>query len=316
MEILKKEVIMQPKMTISEASEFLNITPQAVHARIKSQNLPVNRIHNAYYFDHATTRPLLGLAFTPKTYVFHNIKGGVGKTELTYNLAIKMALYGARVLCIDLDLQANLSLGCFKFSAKNRPIMVDVVRGAASLKDTIVNIIPGLDLIPSDLNNSVLDNILMFERHPLNIIYKDYINQLRAQYDIILIDCAPALTASVTAATLAADGVIAPVTPDDHSIAGLDLLYNEISELERKYKDSIPMRVVFNKFDARSNLSHEKLNYLRTSERYSPLLYQSYIRVSQDFPNAADNGLTIYDNLRKSTAKEDINLLAQEILGI
>lgn len=307
---------MQPKMTVSEASALLNITPQAVHARIKSQNLPVDRINNAYHFGHETARELFNINFSPKTYVLHNIKGGVGKTELAYNLGIKMALYGARVLCIDLDLQGNLSIGCFKISAKDRPIMVDVVRGATSIKETITNIIPGLDLIPSDLNNSVLDNILMFERHPLNIIYKDYINQIRTQYDIILIDCPPALTASVTAASLAADAVIAPVTPDEHSIAGLNLLYAELRELERKYKISIPLRVVFNKFDARSNLSHEKLNFLRASDRYSPLLYQSYVRISQDFPNATDNGLSIYDNLRKSTAKEDIDLLAQEILGL
>lgn len=307
---------MQPKMTISEASVFLNLTPQAVHARIKSQNLPVNRINNVYHFGHATARALFNRKFYPKTYVLHNIKGGVGKTELAYNLGIKMALYGARVLCIDLDLQGNLSMGCFKIAAKDKPIMVDVVRGNALINDTIVNIVPGLDLLPSDLSNSVLDNILMFERHPLNIIYKDYINQIRHQYDVILIDCAPALTASVTAASLTADAVIAPVTPDDHSIAGLELLYSELKELERKYKINIPLRVVFNKFDARSNLSHEKLNFLRTSERYSPLLYQSYVRISQDFPNATDNGLSIYDTLRKSTAKEDIDLLAQEILGI
>lgn len=307
---------MQPKMTIAEAATFLNLSAQAIHKRIKTKELPVKRISNTFYFGHDTARPLFNIQFPKKIFAFHNIKGGVGKTELTFCLAIKANLFGARVLCIDLDLQANLTRGCFKTNSADKPIMIDVLRDKLPIEKTIINILPGLDLMPSDLDNSMLDNTLTLGRFPLDRAYKEHIRPLIANYDVIFIDCPPALTASVVAASLSADEVIAPITPDEHSLAGLNLLYDEYRDLESKYNVSIPLKVVFNKFDVRNNLSHDKLNYLKETPKYSPLLYQSYIRHAQDFPNSTNNGQTIYDSLRRGAAKEDIDLFTRELLGI
>ena len=303
-------------MTISEAAAFLNLSTQGVHKRIKSQNLPIKRKQNRFYFGHETARLLFTLIFPNKISVFQNIKGGVGKTEMTYSIAIRANLYGANVLCIDLDQQGNLTKGCFKINPTDRPIMLDVVKDGVPIEDTIINIMPGLDLIPSDLDNGVLDNTLMIGRFPLDRVYKEKIEPLRKKYDIILIDCPPALTASVTAAALTADEIIAPVTPDEHSLSGLKLLCNEIKDIEYKYKTTIPVRIVFNKFDVRNNLSHEKLTYLRSSEDLHSKLYSSYIRYVQDFPNAINNGQTIFDSFKETAAKEDIDLLTKEILNI
>lgn len=109
-------------MTISEAAAFLNLSTQAVHKRIKSKNLPIKRKRNRFYFGYETSRQLFELTFPKKIYVFQNIKGGVGKTEITYSIAIKANLYGAKVLCIDLDLQGNLTKGCLKLIQKINPL--------------------------------------------------------------------------------------------------------------------------------------------------------------------------------------------------
>lgn len=303
-------------MTISEAAAFLNLSTQAVHKRIKSKNLPIKRKRNRFYFGYETSRQLFELTFPKKIYVFQNIKGGVGKTEITYSIAIKANLYGAKVLCIDLDLQGNLTKGCFKVNPKDKPIMLDVIKDGLPIEDTIFNLLPGLDLIPSDLDNGILDNTLMLGRFPLDRVYREKIEPLKKSYDIILIDCPPALTASVTAAALTASEVIAPVTPDEHSLSGLRLLCNEIKDIESKYNTTIPIKVVFNKFDVRNNLSHEKLNYLRSSDFYQSKLYSSYIRYVQDFPSSINNGQTIFDVFKETSAKEDIDLLTREMLGI
>jgi len=307
---------MEPKMTVSEAAGFLNLSTQAVHKRIKSKNLPIKRRQNRFYFGHETSKLLFSLDFPNKVYVFQNIKGGVGKTEITFSFAIRANLYGARVLCIDLDLQGNLTKGCFKVNTKDKPIILDVIKDGVPIEDAIVNIAPGLDLIPSDLDNGVLDNTLTIGRFPLDKVYKQITNNLRKSYDIIIIDCPPALTASVTAAALAADEIIAPVTPDEHSISGLNLLCNEIKDIEQKYNVEIPLKIVFNKFDIRNNLSHDKLDYLRNSPTYKQKLYSTYIRTSQDFPNAIDSGQTIFDVFKETSAKEDIDLLTKEMLCI
>ncbi len=303
-------------MTVTEAAAFLNLSTQAVHKRIKSNNLQIKRKQNRFFFGYETSRLLFSIAFSNKVYVFQNIKGGVGKTEMTFSLAIRANLYGAKVLCIDLDLQGNLTKGCFKVNPKNKPIMLDVIKDDLPIEQTIINILPGLDLIPSDLDNGILDNTLMIGRFPLDKVYKQLIKDLLKNYDIILIDCPPALTASVTAAALAADEIIAPVTPDEHSMSGLNLLCNEIKTIEKKFKVKIPIKIVFNKFDIRNNLSHEKLDYLRNITEYKDKLYMSYIRTAQDFPNAIEAGQTIFDVFKETSAKQDIDLLIKEILQI
>ena len=307
---------MDPKMTITEAAAFLNISSQAVHKRVKSNNLQIKRRQNRFFFGYETSKLLFDLTFPKKIFVFQNIKGGVGKTEMTYSLAIRANLYGAKVLCIDLDLQGNLTKGCFKINPKNKPIMLDIIKDEVPINETIVNILPGLDLIPSDLDNGILDNTLMLGRFPLDRVYRQPIKEQLNDYDVILIDCPPALTASVTAAALTADEIIAPVTPDEHSISGLTLLCNEIKEIEKKFNTKIPVRIIFNKFDIRNNLSHEKLDYLRNTPGFKEKLYLSYIRVAQDFPNAIENGQTIFDVFKETSAKQDIDLLAKEIFQI
>lgn len=307
---------MDPKMTVTEAAAFLNISPQAVHKRIKASNLTINRKQNRFFFGYETSKLLFKLTFPKKIYVFQNIKGGVGKTEMTFSLAIRANLYGAKILCIDLDMQGNLTKGCFKINSKNKPIMLDIIKDELPVEKTIINVLPGLDLIPSDLDNGILDNTLMMGRFPLDRVYKQITKNLLNQYDFILIDCPPALTASVTAAALASDEIIAPVTPDEHSISGLNLLCNEIREIEKKFKIKVPVKIVFNKFDTRNNLSHEKLDYLRNAPEFKENLYLSYIRTSQDFPNAIETGQTIFDIFKETAAKQDIDLLAKEIFQI
>jgi chromosome partitioning protein len=307
---------MEPKMTVSEAAAFLNISTQAIHKRIKSKGLPIRRKQNRFYFGYETAKLLFELAFPNKVVVTQNIKGGVGKTELTFCIAIRANLYGARVLCIDLDMQGNLTKGCFKVNPKDKPIMVDVIKQGIAIEDAIINILPGLDLIPSSLDNGVLDNIIMLGRYPLDRIYRDQIEKIKQSYDLILIDCPPSLTASVTAAALASDEVLAPVTPDEHAISGLNLLNNEIKEIENRYHTHINLKIVFNKFDIRTNLSNEKLEDLKNSDEYGEKLYNSYVRFVQDFPNAIEHGQTIFDTFRATAAKEDVDLVTRELLGI
>jgi chromosome partitioning protein len=194
--------------------------------------------------------------------------------------------------------------------------MIDIIKDRVPIEEAIINILPGLDLIPSNLDNGVLDNTILLGRFPLDRIYKEQIEKIRDNYDLILIDCPPSLTASVTAATLAADEVLAPLTPDEHAISGLNLLNDEIKDIEKKYQTKINLKVVFNKFDIRTNLSNEKLEQIRKSDNYGSKLYNSYIRYAQDFPNAIEHGQTIFDSFRATAAKEDIDLVTRELLGI
>lgn len=306
---------MDPKMTISEAAAYLKITPQAIHKRIKSKELPISIKQNRFYFGYETARYLFDIPFSKKSRAIQHVKGGVGKTQTTRDVGICSTLYGSKTILIDLDPQGDLTRTGFKFNAQGKPIILDIIRKKASLSDSIVNILPGLDLIPSHIDNIVLDNTLLLERYPLDKVFKDIIKELKTMgYHNILIDCPPALSTSITAVELAVDGVIAPLNPDPASFAGLETLEEEIKKMEERYNKKIPVNIFLNEFDSRNDLSHFYKNELK--DKYSHRAFKTYVRKSQAFPNSVEIGESIFDTLKITPAKEDIHLLTREILGI
>ena len=78
----------------------------------------------------------------------------------------------------------------------------------------------------------------------------------------------------------------------------------------------VNIKILLNKFDARTNLSHQVLTALLADEKFNGKLFKSFIRTSQEFPNSISKGASIYDSLKPSTAKEDIDLLCRELIDL
>ena len=302
-----------PKMTAADSAEFLGITIQGVHRYLKLHDLDTTKNQNRVYFGFETARKLFKLRFDYKVISFQVVKGGTGKTSIAHSFAIRANLYGARVLCIDLDQQGNLTQA-FKVNARDVPIMIDILNGHNTIEDSILTISPGLDLLPSRIENAILDKFLMLEKHSLDRAYGDLIYKVKNKYDIIVIDCPPALGHSVAAATLASDIVIAPITPDYFSLAGLKITYDEIRNLGDKYGKNIQLKVLINKFDQRNALSSEVLKTIMTHDLYKDSLCTTFIRACQEIQNSIYKGINIFSSLRNTPAKEDIDLLTQEVL--
>jgi len=308
---------MNPKMLAIDAANFLNVSVQFIHKQLKTKNLNFEKSQNRVYFNHSTSKQLLNLKFSQKTIAFQIVKGGTGKTSLAHSIAVRANLYGARILCIDLDQQGNLTQS-FKVNPEKNPVMIDILNENRLIQESIIPISEGLDLIPSRIENAILDNTIMLKRFPLDRIYQEKIDSIKQSklYDLILIDCPPALGQSVAAATLAADYIIAPVTPEKFSLSGLKVTNQEIDNIEKIYKKETALRIILNKFDSRTTLSHETLSLLIKHDIFGPKLFKSYVRASQEFPNAVAQGISIFDTLKNTSAKEDIDLLTREILEI
>jgi chromosome partitioning protein len=302
---------MEGKMTAAEAADFLGISIQAIHKQLKSRNLDFKKTQNRVYFSYKTSKELFEINFKQKALAFQIVKGGTGKTSLVYSVAVRANLYGAKVLCIDLDQQANLTQA-FKINPEEMPAMIDILRDGIKINDAIVSVGEGIDLIPSRIENAVLDNAIILGKHALVHVYKRMIDPLRENYDLIIIDCPPALGQSVAAMALAVDEVVSPVTPEKFCLSGLKITTQEVNNLEANYNTEIKMRIVVNKFDSRTSLSHEVLSTLIKHPIYGEKLYKTYIRTNQDFPNAIARGQSIFDSLKLTTAKEDIDLLTKE----
>jgi len=308
---------MNPKMLAIDAANFLAVSVQYVHKQLKTKNLQFNKNQNRVYFGHNTSQQLFKLTIPPKIISIQIVKGGTGKTSLTHSIAIRANLYGMRVLCIDLDQQGNLTQS-FKVNPEKTPAMVDIISNNFPIEESIITLADGLDLLPSRIENAVLDNVLMLKRLPLDRVYKEKIDHLKEMrnYDLVLIDCPPALGQSVAAASLSSDYILSPVTPEKFSLSGLKVTNQEIENIEQTYKKTIPLKIILNKFDSRTTLSHETLSSLIKHDLFGPKLFKTYIRTSQEFPNAIAQGISIFDTMRNNSAKEDIDLLTRELLGI
>lgn len=306
---------MHPKMLATDMAKFLNITTQAIHNQLKRKELLFKKSRNRVYFDHITSKKIANINVEPQIIAFQIVKGGTGKTSICHSVAVRAALYGIRTLCIDLDQQGNLT-STFHIKSDEVPIMVEIINNKLPIKNSIVPVISGLDIIPSRIENALLDSSLMLKRSPLDRVYREMIQPLKSEYDLILIDCPPALGSSVTAATLASDLVISPVTPSEFSLSGLQITNNELLNISENFKQDIPLKIVLNKFDTRTSLSHETMRFLIKEPTYSSNLFQTAIRSSQEFENVLTRGESIFDSLMDSPAKEDIDLLTMEILKI
>ncbi len=174
-----------------------------------------------------------------KIISFINQKGGVGKTTMAFNAAFALAKNGHKVLTIDLDPQANLSL-LFK-AQSNFNIYHLMLNSIKELKMLHVPALLGsvlqrgdVDLLPSGQELSGFDLTVGNINAPRQLILKKFIelNNLKDRYDYIIIDCPPTLGLLVINALCASDGVIIPFRPDDFSLKGLEHFYQVIEDIK------------------------------------------------------------------------------------
>jgi chromosome partitioning protein len=308
---------MNPRISVAEIADYLNITVQAIHARIKKQQLKACRSHNTFFLEHETVRKIINHKNLKQLIIAMSVvKGGVGKTTITENLATRLALYGLKVLCIDTDQQSNLTKGFnMDEQAKQTPILIDLISSNANPADSVLNVFEGLDLIPSRLDNATLDGYLMINRINLSNLFKKLFNNIFKAYDVIIIDCPPTLGATVCASMLASNLVIAPLNPDVYSYEGILIMDKEINNIKNQYDKALNWKILLNKFESHSILSKNYIDIVK-NENYVERLLKSVIRNSKEFSNVKNKQKSIFDNFRKNAAKQDIDYLAKEIISL
>lgn len=253
----------------------------------------------------------LGYQYPHKVISFQMLKGGVAKTTSAMNFGLRAAMYGARILFVDLDQQANLTYA-LGMEAEEKPVWVDIIEKKATAEQATVSIDEGIDLIPSSLNNSVLDRVLLNSNRNWAQAVKGPLREVQAFYDLVIIDTAPNLSAINTAVTCASDLVILPINPDKFSLLGLNKHLEDLKDLEKEFDLHFEKKILFTRFDARESASHEILSHC--AEKFEDSLLKSYIRTSSEIKNTIRSSRTIFSN--KSNAKTDYDLATREILNL
>lgn len=307
---------MHPKITLTDLSIHLNITRQGLLKRLKKQDIAHNISSNKGFLTHLQVKNLLNLKFSSQIIAIQIVKGGSGKTAITMGLGVKASLYGAKVLLVDMDQQANLSEYC-EVDLEKAICMYDILKNKIPIKDAIVNITEGIDILPSKIDNAALDDFILFNNFSLDRVYRDLLSPLKNEYDLILIDCPPALGRSVGAINLASNYVLTPVTPDKQCLKGLSILDEQLETLSKMpYGHLVPYKIVYNKYDGRTSLSRKVLTALLEHEVYKTKILNTYIRQGQEFANVYEKNISLYDSIKSSSAQEDIDCLTRELLNI
>jgi chromosome partitioning protein len=307
--------ISQPKMPATVAAELLGVSIQAIHKQLKSLDIKCPKIGNKSYITHSIAQKLFNLSFNKKKVAFQIVKGGTGKTTAMHNVSCAASLYGAKILAIDLDPQGNLT-DAFNINPEEIPTMIDVIEENVRIEDAIIKAEDGIDLIPSRIENVTLDSKLALTRAPLHNVFNNILERIEHNYDFIFLDCPPMIGHSVTAASLYVDVMLIPLNPDRFSAKGLQILKDEIKNIKKQYKKDLHYKIFLNKFSGNTILSDKTLQTVFNDESESGNTLNTAVRQSQEIPNVIDEKLNLFSSVKKSTAKDDFDLLTKELLGI
>src|SRR5688572_21968990 len=244
-----------------------------------------------------------------------NQKGGVGKTTSTINLGAALTEYGRKVLLIDLDPQGALSVG-LGVPAQNmdRTIYNALMERKTTLRDVRVSTdIPGLDLVPSNIDLSAAEVQLVSEVAREQTLLR-VLADVRDEYDYILIDCQPSLGLLTVNALTASQGVIIPLECEFFALRGAALLMDTITKVQERLNPELELDgILATMYDSRTLHSREVL--ARVVEAFGDRVFHTVISRTVKFPETTVAGEPITSYASSSTGADAYRSLAREILA-
>lgn len=207
--------------------------------------------------------------FSNKVIAIVNQKGGVAKTVTALNLGYALAEMGKKVLLIDFDPQSSLTV-CFGYDNTDNInttiydlMSLSIEEKSLPKKEEYVISIGNIDIIPCNLQLSAIE-IALVNVMSRELVLKSIVDEIKEDYDYVIIDCSPSLGMLTINALAACDSVIIPVTPQYLSAKGLELLLKNIIRVKKRINPKIEVEgILLTMYAERMKLSKEVLSIIQ-----------------------------------------------------
>ncbi|MBI5250648.1 MAG: AAA family ATPase [Desulfomonile tiedjei] len=282
-----------------------------------------NRIYSLE--DIEIIRDLFGLRPTlsnaPVALAVFNMKGGVGKSTLSSNLAWKLAEAGYRTLALDADPQGHMTTSLGEEPSNFKVTLMQILipdsnKETASVPEATNQIAPNLHLVPANLSMCSM-NLFLFQQPEREYRFRRALDAIRGLglYDVVVIDSPPSYDLTSLNILLACDILLAPVKLDGNSFYGLQYLFDSIRDLARTYRHTIPRIVIVpNNYNSSYSVSRQILEGL--TENYGPYITRTVIRQDVNFDKANALRRPIFMLAPSCKGSRDLENLTNELMEI
>ena len=248
-----------------------------------------------------------------KIIAIANQKGGVGKTTTSVNLAASLGVLEKKVLLIDADPQANATSGLGIDVEIVEIGTYQLLEHTNSVKDAIIKTnTPNLDLIPSHIDLVAIE-IELVDKDEREYMLKKALQDIKNNYDFILIDCAPSLGLLTLNALTAADSVIIPIQCEYFALEGLGKLLNTIKSVQKIHNQTLDIEgLLLTMYDSRLRLSNQVVEEVQ--KHFNEMVFQTIIQRNVRLSEAPSYGESIINYDASSKGASNYLSLAKELI--
>ena len=250
-----------------------------------------------------------------------NQKGGTGKTTTTENLGVGLAMEGKKVLVIDTDPQASLTISLGYPVPDELPTTLSDMMAKVMMEkpiepgEGILHHPEGIDLMPSNIELSGLE-VSLVNAMSRETILRQYLDTLKQNYEFILLDCMPSLGMLTVNALAAADTVLIPVQAQYLPAKGLEQLLQTINKVRRQINPKLKIEgILLTMVDNRTNYSKDISNLIRESYGGKLKVYKTDIPRSVRAEEISAEGHSIFQHDPKGKVADAYRVLTKEVLN-